>query len=58
MELPLLDERVKVDPVAMSRFIKQWSKKLGARSVGITELKEHHLYSTIGRGNGMASRSR
>lgn len=53
---PLLDaetlpeEPVKIDPARMSAFLKRWSKKLGARSTGITELKEYHLYSTIGRG--------
>ena len=53
---PLLDEedlpdrQIKADPARMSRFVKQWAKKLGARSVGITELEAYHLYSTIGRG--------
>lgn len=52
----LLDEenlpkqQVKTDPAKMSRFLKRWSKKLGAMSTGITALKEYHLYSTIGRG--------
>jgi len=41
----------KTDPVRMTRFIKQWTKKLGAVSVGITELKDYHMYSTIGRGD-------
>jgi ferredoxin len=39
-----------VDPAKMGQFLKQWAKKLGAVSVGITELKPHHLYSIIGRG--------
>ncbi len=41
------------DPVEkseMSRFLKGWTKKLGAVSAGITELQEYHLYSNIGRG--------
>jgi ferredoxin len=52
----LLDEEVvsqkqeAVDPAKMAVFLKQWAKKLGAVSVGITELKPHHLYSIIGRG--------
>jgi ferredoxin len=39
-----------VDKIEMSRFLKRWTKKLGAVSAGITELQEYHLYSTIGRG--------
>jgi len=31
-------------------FIKTWSKNLGATSIGITELKNDHLYSHKGRG--------
>ena len=46
----LPEQQVKTDPAKMSRFLKLWSKKLGALSTGITELKEYHLYSTIGRG--------
>ena len=34
----------------MSDFLKRWSRKLGAVSVGLTELRDYHLYSTIGRG--------
>jgi ferredoxin len=40
-----------VDPAKMAVFLKQWAKKLGALSVGITELKPHHLYTIIGRGD-------
>ncbi|MFO7828920.1 MAG: reductive dehalogenase, partial [Bacteroidales bacterium] len=39
-----------VNPHRMSRYIKYWAKKLGAHSVGITELKNEHLYSYKGRG--------
>jgi len=42
-------EKVYPDPGKMSRFIKRWARKLGAVSVGITELKDYHLYSHIGR---------
>lgn len=31
-------------------FLKGWIKKLGAHSVGITELKPYHIYSHVGRG--------
>lgn len=53
----LLDEEVEaqkqeaVDAARMAVFLKQWAKKLGAVSAGITELKPHHLYSVIGRGD-------
>ncbi len=40
-----------IGPTQMTRFIKQWTKKLGAVSVGITKLQNYHLYSTIGRGD-------
>ncbi len=40
-----------IEPTQMTRFIKQWTKKLGAVSVGITKLQDYHLYSTIGRGD-------
>ncbi|MCP4167578.1 MAG: reductive dehalogenase [Chloroflexi bacterium] len=38
------------DPAQITQFLKQWAKKLGAVSVGITELQDYHLYSVIGRG--------
>lgn len=31
-------------------FVKRWVRKLGAVSVGVTELEDYHLYSTVGRG--------
>lgn len=42
--------RVASEPERATRFIKTWIRKLGAVSVGVTELKDYHLYSTIGRG--------
>lgn len=45
------DEKFETDPKKMTNFIKCWVKKMGAVSVGVTDLKEHHLYSTIGRGD-------
>ncbi len=38
------------DPEAATRFIKGWAGKLGALDCGITELREHHLYTVKGRG--------
>jgi ferredoxin len=39
-----------VDPARITHFIKQWVKGVGAISVGVTELRDYHLYHTIGRG--------
>jgi ferredoxin len=53
---PLLDHQTGtrqplcVQPSEMAEFLKRWTKKLGAVSVGITELKDYHKYSIIGRG--------
>lgn len=41
----------KVDPQELSEYIKKWLKQIGAVSVGITELKDYHLYSIKGRGD-------
>jgi len=38
------------EPDEITRFIKNWSKKLGALDVGICELKPQHYYSHRGRG--------
>ena len=46
----LPEHQIKANPANMSHFVKRWTQKLGALSVGITELKAYHLYSTIGRG--------
>ncbi len=42
--------RVEVHPERAARFIKSWTRILGAHSTGITGLRDYHLYSTIGRG--------
>ncbi|MCF6367169.1 MAG: 4Fe-4S dicluster domain-containing protein [Bacteroidales bacterium] len=34
----------------ISNYIKNWIKQIGAVSIGITELKDYHLYSHKGRG--------
>ncbi|MBL7128468.1 MAG: 4Fe-4S dicluster domain-containing protein [Ignavibacteria bacterium] len=43
------DTKVESDPLKISNYIKNWSKKLGALNTGITELKEYHKYSHAGR---------
>ncbi len=45
-----LAERIPVDASAVTAFIKGWIRKMGAVSVGITRLRDYHLYTTIGRG--------
>ncbi len=42
-------ERKTVNIIETTNFIKNWVTHLGAVSVGITELKEYHLYSHHGR---------
>ena len=42
--------REDVEPKLFTEFVSQWSKKLGAISVGICEMKEYHYYSVRGRG--------
>lgn len=44
-------EKVNPDPKEITRYLKNWGKKLGALEVGITEMKEYHYYSHIGRGD-------
>jgi reductive dehalogenase len=44
------EQKINVEASGVSNYIKTWSKKLGAHSVGITELKDYHLYSHKGRG--------
>ncbi len=39
----------KVNPADITCYIKKWAKKLGALDVGITELKDYHIYSHRGR---------
>ena len=44
-------EQEPVDPETMTRFLKGWAVKLGAVSVGITELCDYHKYTVVGRGD-------
>jgi ferredoxin len=47
---PVGENRVELSPAAITGFIKNWAVKLGAVSAGVTELKDYHLYSIMGRG--------
>jgi len=38
------------DPAGVTRFVKSWALKLGAHSVGVTEMQDYHKYSVVGRG--------
>jgi reductive dehalogenase len=41
-----------VSPAVVTDFLMGWMKKLGAVSSGVTLLKDEHLYTTQGRGEG------
>lgn len=43
-------QRADCDPASATTFLKHWALKLGAVSVGVTELRDYHLYTTVGRG--------
>ncbi|MBK5097628.1 MAG: 4Fe-4S dicluster domain-containing protein [Gemmatimonadetes bacterium] len=43
-------EQEPVEAETMTRFLKGWAQKLGAVSVGVTELHDYHKYTTVGRG--------
>ena len=42
-------EKVEVDPTTMAKRIKGFAKHYGAVTVGITELKDYHIYTHRGR---------
>ena len=44
-------KKVDIEALKIKNYIKTWSKSLGIHSVGITELKDYHLYSHKGRGD-------
>jgi len=46
---PVSGEQTRVDPSEITRYIRGWAKYLGAHSVGITLLKDTHLYTVRGR---------
>lgn len=46
---PVAEKKVESDPLWISRYIKEWADLLGVVSIGITELREDHLYSISGR---------
>lgn len=46
---PVDKKRIDVNAEKITNYIKTWCKGLGAHSIGITELKDYHLYSYKGR---------
>ncbi len=44
-------DAVMVDENKLDFFIREWLKKRGAVSAGVTQMKDHHWYSTGGRGD-------
>ncbi|MEA3318003.1 MAG: reductive dehalogenase domain-containing protein, partial [Bacteroidota bacterium] len=44
------EKKIDINTSQATSFVKNWLTKLGATSVGITELRNHHLYSHKGRG--------
>lgn len=44
------DKKCNINMSEFSKFIKKWILDSGANSVGITELKDYHFYTHIGRG--------
>ncbi len=49
--LPVDKPKQQIDAQELSEYVKNWLKQIGAVSVGITELKDYHLYSIKGRGD-------
>ena len=43
------EQKIEAEPSKITNYIKNWSKKLGSVSTGVTELKEYHKYSHAGR---------
>jgi len=49
VEAEVNPEAVVINSEEISRYIKAWSKKLGALECGITNLQDYHIYSYGGR---------
>ncbi|MHC4141516.1 MAG: 4Fe-4S dicluster domain-containing protein [Planctomycetota bacterium] len=43
-------QRLECDPAEIGGFIRTWALRMGAVSVGVTRLEDHHLYTHVGRG--------
>jgi hypothetical protein len=49
---PVSTERYHATPETFTRFMKGFTRHLGAHSVGVARLNPNHIYSHIGRGTG------
>jgi ferredoxin len=45
-----------LEPETVTRFVKGWTLKLGAHSVGVARLRGYHLYTHVGRGDEYGER--
>ncbi len=45
----VLPDTVPLEPGKITKFLKDWLLRSGAHSVGVTELKDYHYYSHLGR---------
>lgn len=50
---PVNPERIHSPPDEISAYLKSLARYYGAREVGITELRPYHVYSHVGRGQGV-----
>jgi reductive dehalogenase len=50
MKHPVNEEKTELPAGVLTAYLKNWCRHLGVHSCGITELKEHHLYTRKGRG--------
>jgi len=50
---PVADRQIQVAPAEATAAIKRLAMHYGAHSVGITELRDYHVYTHIGRGQGV-----
>jgi reductive dehalogenase len=46
---PVHHQKIRVNPEEITRYIKEWAKKLGAIDAGVTLLQDYHMYSVGGR---------
>ncbi|MFO8022336.1 MAG: reductive dehalogenase domain-containing protein [Perlabentimonas sp.] len=47
------NEIKEIDSERLTRYLKNWTSHLGAHSIGVTELRNYHLYTKHGRGENI-----
>jgi ferredoxin len=50
---PVATERREGPPAEMTTTVKELALRLGARAVGVAELRPYHVYTHVGRGTGV-----